>query len=180
MMSGLLKGALTVGMMAVKSRSVTEIDGLDWKTPKTQERRTGPFPASMSTDLAALMEGKKRPDLVFANSSGDVLRASNWRTRVFKVAVQACRAVDEEFPTITPRDLRHTAASLAVSAGANVKSVQRVLGHTKASMTLGVYSDLFDTGLDLVVDNLDTAILAAAGFRTWLENEETPSDQSLA
>ncbi|WP_236984414.1 MULTISPECIES: tyrosine-type recombinase/integrase [Mycobacterium] len=33
-----------------------------------------------------------------------------------------------EFPTITPHDLRHTAASLAVSAGANVKAVQRMLG----------------------------------------------------
>jgi integrase len=33
-------------------------------------------------------------------------------------------------------NLRHTAASLAVSAGANVKAVQRMLGHANASMTL--------------------------------------------
>ena len=32
-----------------------------------------------------------------------------------------------------PHDLRHTAASLAVRAGANVKAVQRMLGHAKAS-----------------------------------------------
>src|SRR6185437_4452985 len=61
---------------------------------------------------------------------------------------------DESFPSITPHDLRHTAASLAVSAGANVKGVQRMLGHAKASMTLDVYADLFDADLDDVAVNL--------------------------
>jgi integrase len=36
-----------------------------------------------------------------------------------------------EFPRITPHDLRHTAASLAVSAGANVKAVQKSPGHRR-------------------------------------------------
>jgi hypothetical protein len=58
-------------------------------------------------------------------------------------AVKACQKADESFPSITPHDLRHTAASLAVSAGANVKAVQRMLGHAEASMTLDVYTDLF-------------------------------------
>ena len=58
--------------------------------------------------------------------------------------------------------LRHTAASLAVSAGANVKAVQRMLGHAKASMTLDVYADLFDDDLDVVADQLDTAIKSTA------------------
>jgi integrase len=71
-------------------------------------------------------------------------------------------ATTPEFPTITPHDLRHTAASLAVSAGANVKVVQRMLGHAKASITLDVYADLFDEDLDSVLDRLDTAIKSAA------------------
>ena len=69
---------------------------------------------------------------------------------------------DKTFPTITPHDLRHTAASLAVSAGANVKAVQRMLGHAKASMTLDVYADLFDDDLDSVAVRLDAAIKSAA------------------
>ena len=64
--------------------------------------------------------------------------------------MEKCQKADETFPTITPHDLRHTAASLAVSAGANVKAVQRMLGHAKASMTLDVYADLFDDDLDVV------------------------------
>ena len=39
-------------------------------------------------------------------------------------------------PGLTPHDLRHTAASLAVAAGTNVKAVQRMLGHASAAMTL--------------------------------------------
>jgi integrase len=53
-------------------------------------------------------------------------------------------------------------AGLAVSAGANVKALQRMLGHAKASMTLDVYADLFDDDLDSVAESLDTAIVKAS------------------
>jgi integrase len=39
---------------------------------------------------------------------------------------------------LTICDLRHTAASLAIAAGAKVKAVQRMLGHASAAMTLDV------------------------------------------
>ena len=58
---------------------------------------------------------------------------------------------------MTPHDLRHTAASLAISAGANVKAVQRMLGHASAAMTLDTYADLFDDDLDYVADALSRA-----------------------
>ncbi|WP_207922880.1 tyrosine-type recombinase/integrase [Micromonospora sp. KC606] len=61
---------------------------------------------------------------------------------------------------LTPHDLRHTAASLAVAAGANVKAVQRMLGHASASMTLDVYADLFGDDLDAVATRLDKAVAA--------------------
>jgi integrase len=145
------------------SRSVTESGGLVWSTPKTWERRSVPFPAALADGLAALMVGKGRDELVFTDLRGGVLRNSNWRARVFEPAVQKCQKVDDTFPSVTPHDLRHTAASLAVSAGANVKAVQRMLGHAKASMTLDVYADLFDEDLDGVAANLDGAIRAVLG-----------------
>jgi len=121
-----------------------------------------PFPASLADELAALMVGKGRDALVFTTTRGDVLRVSNYRKRFFAPAVAACQKADESFPTITPHDLRHTSASLAVSAGANVKAVQRMLGHAKASVTLDVYADLFDDDLDGVADRLDAAIVFTA------------------
>jgi integrase len=57
---------------------------------------------------------------------------------------------------ITPHDLRHTCASLAISAGVNVLALARMLGHTDPSVTLRVYADLFDTDLDAVAAALDS------------------------
>jgi integrase len=159
------------------SRSVTESGGLVWSTPKTHERRSVPFPASLSVDLAQKMAGRSREELVFTDLRGGVLRNSNWRDRVFAPAVRKCQVAAESaqakeakrgqpttpvFPSITPHDLRHAAASLAISAGANVKAPQRILGHAKASMTLDTYADLFDDDLDDVATTLDAAIRATA------------------
>ncbi|WP_194085991.1 tyrosine-type recombinase/integrase [Cryobacterium suzukii] len=60
---------------------------------------------------------------------------------------------------MTIHDLRHTAASLAVSVGANVKAVQRMLGNASAAMTLDTYADLFDDDLDAVADRLNQAAI---------------------
>ena len=62
---------------------------------------------------------------------------------------------------ITPQDLRHTCASLAISAGVNVLALQRMLGQKSAKVTLDTYSDLFDTDLDAIAAALDTAYVAA-------------------
>ena len=56
-------------------------------------------------------------------------------------------------------DLRHTAASLMVSSGANVKAIQNQLGHASAAMTLDVYADLFDDDLDAVGLAMDSLLL---------------------
>ena len=58
----------------------------------------------------------------------------------------------------SPLDLRHTCASLAVSSGANVLAVSRMLGHKDPSVTLKIYADLFDSDLDAVAVNLDAKI----------------------
>ena len=44
-------------------------------------------------------------------------------------------------------DLRHTAASLWLAAGADPKVVQRILGHGSAAMTLDLYGHLVDRNL---------------------------------
>jgi len=41
--------------------------------------------------------------------------------------------------------------------GANVKAVQRMLGHASAAMTLDVYAGLFDDDLDGLADRMDEA-----------------------
>ncbi|RLL68193.1 hypothetical protein D7M15_16615 [Streptomyces sp. Z26] len=58
-------------------------------------------------------------------------------------------------PGITPHELRHTAASLAIAAGADVKVVQTMMGHKSAVMTLDLYGHLWPDRLDEVADRLE-------------------------
>ncbi|MEV8223103.1 tyrosine-type recombinase/integrase [Dietzia maris] len=108
---------------ATVQRSAAEAGGKVLTTPgKTSTRRTVPVPAFLVVELSALMVGRSRDDLLFTGPGSRVLRPSNWRRRVFSPALTAARFDDPEFPKVTPHDLRHTAASLAISAGANVKA----------------------------------------------------------
>lgn len=134
-------------------QAVTEVRGhLVWGTPKNHQRRSVPIPRSLVDDLALHMAGRQPDELVFTTARGAVLRNLNFRRDGFDRAARAAG-----LDGLTPHELRHTAASLAVSAGASVKAVQRMLGHSSAAMTLDVYSGLFDDDLDAVADRLDAA-----------------------
>ncbi|HQE45892.1 MAG TPA: tyrosine-type recombinase/integrase [Rhodoglobus sp.] len=137
--------------------NVVMIDGLpDLGTPKTGEARSVAIPPFLQLPLRRKMRGKSQTGFVFGTELVPMMRphpTHSWFVR----AVSAAMAADETFPRVTPHDLRHTAASLAVSAGANVKAVQRMLGHTSAAMTLDVYADLFDDDLDGVAVALGEA-----------------------
>ncbi|GAC1410181.1 MAG: hypothetical protein NVS4B6_27500 [Mycobacterium sp.] len=52
-------------------------------------------------------------------------------------------------------DLRHTYASLARSAGADIKLLQVTMGHASITVTVHTYVDLYDTDLGRVADALD-------------------------
>jgi integrase len=76
---------------------------------------------------------------------------------------------------ITPHDLRHSCASLAVSAGVNVLARQRMLGHTSAKVTLDTYSDLFDDDLDAVATTLDHRYSPKIVAKMWLQGVQAQS-----
>jgi integrase len=54
-----------------------------------------------------------------------------------------------------------------VSAGANVKAVQKMLGHASAAMTLDVYADLFDDDLEAVATAPDAARSRESVGKMW-------------
>jgi integrase len=150
------------------AEAVTEPTGaILWGTPKNHERRSVPFPAFLTEMLQAQCGGKSREDLVFTSPDGDVLRSGNFRRRTFTAAVTELRRRHPNLPAITPHSLRHTAASLAISSSASVLSVQRMLGHASAAMTLDVYSDLFEDDLDAVADALNNRALKTNVGKLW-------------
>lgn len=148
--------------------AVTEVNGgrLEWGTPKSHETRAVPVPRFLIDELMTHVAGRDPGELVFTAPMGGVLRNRAARRDWFDRAAQA---IGE--PGLTPHELRHTAASLAVSAGANVKAVQRMLGHASAVMTLDRYADLFDDDLDAVADRLDEVGRKAGVYRMCTDAE---------
>lgn len=172
-MAGLLVAHIDTAKRRVQviQNAVTVGSRIEVGTPKTHERRTVPYPAFLDAEIAALIKGKPQTAIVFGDGKNYLplpRTGSGWFSR----AVDRCIAADTEraenaiqraespapiMPRVTPHDLRHTAASLAISAGANVKAVQRMLGHASAAMTLDTYADLFEDDLNDVATALDRA-----------------------
>jgi integrase len=137
------------------ARSVTEVDGaMVIGPPKNGKERTVPLTAFMAERLATRLEGKGRDVLVFPSERGHHLRSNNFKTREYDTAVEAAGLPEG----LWVHDLRHTAASLAVHSGASVKSVQRMLGHASAALTLDIYSGLFDQELTDVSRRMDALL----------------------
>lgn len=122
---------------------------------KTHEHREVAVPRFVMDMLVPLMDGKAPEDWVWTNTEGGPMRRPTADVGWFAGAVDRCMARDPDFPRVTPHGLRHVAAGLMVSSGANVKAVQRQLGHASAAMTLDTYSALFDDDLSQVADRLD-------------------------
>lgn len=161
--------ALRVGVIDLDKRRLTvaaavvEVDGIGlvWGTPKSHEARWMSIPRFLVDDLRAHMGDRPTDDLLFTAPEGGVMRNRNARRAWFNRAATVAGETG-----LTPHELRHTAASLAVSAGANVKAVQRMLGHASAAMTLDLYADLFDDDLEAVADRLDIVREAARVARS--------------
>ncbi|MFR0558051.1 tyrosine-type recombinase/integrase [Pseudoscardovia radai] len=144
-------------------RSMTETgEGLVESAPKTWERRTVAYPPILDPVMAEATEGREPDEPLFADPRGGRLRRthgpctpSSW---FYWAKKRAGAGID---PGLTVHDLRHTAASIMVASGANVKAVQRQLGHASASMTLDVYADLFDDDLDRLMGGVQTLVASA-------------------
>ncbi len=117
------------------------------RTSKNGQARDVPVTSAV---LDMLDLDRPAGDPLFCSPGGARVDVRNWRRTVFGAARSA-----EGLPAgLVPHDLRHTAASLAIAAGADVKVLQRMLGHKSAKLTLDRYGHLFDRSLDTVADAL--------------------------
>jgi len=145
------------GLLIKVARSVTLVDGhFELGTPKGGKGRAVSLPAFVADLLVA-----GEPDaLVFPDSAGSYMRGTNVRRRWWSDAVAATQLFPrtEKTPAgglVTVYDfklheLRHTAASLAIQAGANIKALQNMLGHESAGLTLDRYGHLYPSDVEAV------------------------------
>jgi integrase len=97
---------------------------------KGREERAVPVPQFVLDELAVQCEGRSLDDLVFGDGTNYLPRPKS-KGGWFAGAVKRAKV-----QKITPHDLRHSCASIAISSGVNVLALSRMLGHTSAKVTL--------------------------------------------
>jgi integrase len=178
--AALRRGSVKDGKLKIRE-SATNVSGQGMVTTRTKtgKERDVAVPPPVWKRLVGELPANA-DELVFSGSNGGMITLGQYR-RPFdrsvkamqeRAAVQRQREIDEgdldehgqprtpEFPMISPHALRHTAASLHIKAGANIKVVQRQLGHATASMTLDRYGHLYKDDLDEAAKALGRAITA--------------------
>ncbi len=95
-------------------------------------------------------------DLVFAARNGQPLENNRLRNRYFKPLLKKAG-----FPaTIRLYDLRHTCATLLLSAGVHPKIVSEMLGHASIQLTLDTYSHVLPDMQQSAVDKMEGMLFA--------------------
>lgn len=158
---------LSRGRLTVR-RSVTYVtgSGLVEGKPKNGKPREVPILPFVVELLRVALVGRKKSDLVFPSKSGQWMTSGEFRWAFDPAAVKI------GVEGLVPHELRHTAASLAIQSGANIKLVQRMLGHSSATLTLDRYGHLYDDELDSLANRMGDARTAA------LKPAQTPVDVS--
>ena len=145
-----------------------------WRARQREERlRAGSAWVTSLTGLSAGRLGQtiSFEGLVFTDPIGRPLshhhiRSQHWRT---------CKLAG--LPIIRPHDLRHSFATLMLSAGVNPKVVAEMLGHSSVNMTLNRYSHVLPVKQMTAIDELShfLATLAAQEARETGESDDQSS-----
>lgn len=127
--------------------------------PKTAVgRRSIGLPRFVSDEPLDHLDRHAGKDIVFPAPEGGYIDPNRWRRRQFAPAVKAAR-----LDGLRVHDLRHTAVSLWIASGADVKRVAVRAGHSSVAFTLDRYGHLYPDAEDDLMGALDTLGRAATG-----------------
>lgn len=157
-------GTLAVRRSLKKRRGRGE--GFYFTEPKTdQAKRSIPLSASLLAELRnhrraqaenimARRDHYQDNGLVFPNEVGEPMLRENLTTRHFNKIVK-----DAKVPRIRFYDLRHTMATLLLTAGVHPKVVQERLGHSTSKLTLDTYSHVIPSMQQGATESLERIMM---------------------
>lgn len=167
-------GGLRIGELAGLHRGDVDLDrgqvkverAVSWvkghlnvhEEPKTSAgRRSVGLPSFVTAELADHLGAYAGPTIVFPAPEGGYLDPNRFRRRQFSPAAKAAG-----LDGLHPHALRHTAVSLWIAAGADVKRVAARAGHASVAFTLDRYGHLYPDDEAELMGALDAAGKAAA------------------
>ena len=129
------------GLLVKRSVPQSGLTGavIERATTKSGRSRLVPLTDLVRPVVESWAEGRDPDDLLFPAPEGGYIHAQNWRRSVRWSTTGLGRR---------PHDLRHTAASLWIAAGVDIKTVSSWLGHSTAKLTLDTYGHLMGTDAD--------------------------------
>ncbi|MGH3258095.1 MAG: tyrosine-type recombinase/integrase [Streptosporangiaceae bacterium] len=110
---------------------------------------------------------------VFTRLNGDPM-APDWLSRYFRRLNDA-----SGLPPIRLHDLRHGAASLALAAGADLKVVQDMLGHSSIVLTADTYTSVLPEVAHKVAEDIASLIIAAGCLIPGTQERRRPAWRKL-
>ena len=130
-------------------------------TPKNGEERVLPLPPKLHADL---MQHKREQEQIFGKLENDAYifsaaanpykplyptEPTRWLSKFVK---------RNNLPNVSPHDLRHTAATLALDATGNIKGVQAMLGHRDPATTMAFYAAITKDTLLATIGGVEAAL----------------------
>ena len=144
---------VSAGTITIR-RSLVEINGkLEESTTKSHRWRIVHLPEILQTVCHRWVFEKNQDDPLFHTVEGTFLRNTNFTRRIFIPAL-----LKSEVKKIRIHDLRHSAASIAISAGATPNMVKEMLGHSDVQLTMRVYAHIFEADREKVAANVNRAV----------------------
>jgi integrase len=154
---GLRRGELTALQWAdvdLKNKTITVNKAYDFKkktlkgTKTVSGIRTVPVPDKLLARMESARKGKKKTDYVICNDEGNMMTAAAWNNFLDGLVAR----VGFNFGW---HMLRHTYATILYSAGVDVLTAQKLLGHSDVKTTMSVYTHLADDKRQTSIDRLN-------------------------
>ena len=118
-------------------------------------KRVVTIPSLLIPELQEQLNQRASDDFVFTSVQGTPIRKSNFTRRYWKPAATATG-----FAEVVFHELRHTAATIAIQAGAHPKALQLRMGHSSITVTLDRYGHLMPGADEALADSIDDLIAA--------------------
>lgn len=156
------------GRLAVVQTVVSVDYAIQFSGPKTKAGRRSV--ALDKTTIAALRDHRRRQleersalgvpwpgqdDLVFSGLAGEPIHPGGFSDRFTRLVKRA------KLPAIRVHDLRHTHATLALTAGVPAKVVQERLGHSSVALTLDIYSHVIPSMEEAAAERVAALVFGA-------------------